>query len=179
MTENMKKNLNFMTPKTIFLILSLVVGASSFAQTNPALEMAGPAAANGVVYTYTTALQKNTDNPSGNTFAAYSSPSALNVTIAVTNQTYTANNTYNGQPGSIFFGDVAAARSTTAAPAYQLMNSLGNVSATPFTADNNQFSSFGVTAGTGIDIASNYAVRAGISTNALGGKSSTGRYKMG
>ena len=124
----MKKNLNFITPKTIFLIFSLVVGASAFSQTNPALEMAGPAAANGVVFTYTTALQKNTDNPSGNTFAAYSTPSALNVTIAVTNQTYTGNNTYNNQPGSIFFGDVYAGKSTTNAPAYQLMNSIGNVS---------------------------------------------------
>ena len=178
----MKKTLDFMTPKTIFLILSLVVGASGFAQTNPSLEMAGPAAANGVVYTYTTALQKNTDNPSGNTFAAYNTPSALNVTIAVTNQTYTGNNTYNNQPGSIFFGDVyyAPNSTTTNAPAYQLMSSLGNVSASPYTADNNQYSSFGVTAGTGIDIVSNYAVRGCISVNALGGSNpSQGRYKMG
>ncbi|NCB85698.1 MAG: DUF11 domain-containing protein, partial [Bacteroidia bacterium] len=175
----MKKNLNFITPKTIFLILSLVVGASGFSQTNPALEMVGPTAANGVVYTYTTALQKNTDNPSGNNFAAYNTPSSFNVTIAITNQTYTGNNAYNNQPGSLFFGDVVAARSTAAAPAYQLMNSLGNVSTSPFTADNNQYSSFGVTAGTGIDIASNYAVRGGISVNALGTNSTTGRYKMG
>lgn len=69
----MKKTLNFLTPKTIFLILSMVVGASAFSQTNPVLEFAagagnptgnGPTVANQVI-----TFQKNTNNPSWSSFA--------------------------------------------------------------------------------------------------------------
>lgn len=175
----MNKTLNFKTLKTLLQLLLLAVSVFGFSQT-PALEMASPAASNGVVYTYSTNLQKNTDNPSGNTFTAYSTPSNLSATFTINNQTYTGNNTYNNQPGSVFFGDVALGNSTTNAPAYQLLNSLGNVSASaPWTADNNQYTSYNSTAGTGIDVASNYGIRTLISTNALGTQSTTGRYKMG
>ena len=164
----------FKNLKVHLLFVAIFLSLNIFAQTNPALEMAGPAAANGVVYTYTTALQKNTDNPSANTFAAYSTPSALNVTIAVTQQQYPANNAYNNQPGSLFFGDAVGGAAGTAAPAYVLMNNLGNAGS-----DNTQYTSAGVTAGTGIDIASNYAVRVINSVNALGTNATNGRYKMG
>lgn len=175
----MNKTLNFKTFKTFLQLILLVVSVFGFSQT-PALEMASPAASNGVVYTYSTNLQKNTDNPSGNTFTTYSTPSNLSATFTINNQTYTGNNTYNNQPGSVFFGDVAVGNSITDAPAYQLLNSLGNVSASaPWTADNNQYTSYSSTAGTGIDIASNYGIRTTISTNALGAQSTTGRYKMG
>ena len=117
----MNKTINFKTFKTFLQLILLVVSVFGFSQT-PALEMASPAASNGVVYTYSTNLQKNTDNPSGNTFTAYSTPSNLSATFTVNNQTYTGNNTYNNQPGSIFFGDVALGNSTTNAPAYQLLN---------------------------------------------------------
>ena len=69
----MNKTLNFKTFKTFLQLLLLAVSVFGFSQT-PGLEMAGPAAANGVVYTYSTNLQKNTDNPSGNTFTAYTTP---------------------------------------------------------------------------------------------------------
>ena len=175
----MNKTINFKTFKTFLQLILLVVSVFGFSQT-PALEMAGPAAANGVVYTYSTNLQKNTNNPSGNTFTNYSTPSDLSVTFTINNQTYTGNNTYNNQPGSVFFGDVALGESTIDAPAYQPLNSLGNVSASaPWTADNNQYTSYNSTAGTGIDVASNYGIRTLISTNALGTQSTTGRYKMG
>lgn len=174
----MNKTLNFKTFKTFLQLILLVVSVFGFSQA-PALEMASPAASNGVVYTYSTNLQKNTDNPSGNTFTAYSTPSNLSATFTINNQTYTANNTYNNQPGSVFFGDVASGTGTNQPP-YVLLNSLGNVSAgAPWTADNNQYTSYGSTAGTGIDVASNYGVRTLISTNALGAQSTTGRYKMG
>jgi uncharacterized repeat protein (TIGR01451 family) len=146
---------------------------NTVAQTNPDLEMAGPASANGLVYTYTVPLQKNTNNPSGNTFAAYASPSALNVTFAVTQQTYSGNNPYNNQPGSLFFGDVAywyGANRT----AYTLMNDFGNAS-TP----NADFTSSGATAGTGIDVAANYGVRVVAAVGSLDYKRANGRYKMG
>ena len=174
----MNKTLNFKTFKTFLQLLLLVVSVFGFSQA-PALEMAGPIASNGVVYTYSTNLQKNTNNPSGNTFTAYSTPSNLSATFTINNQTYTGNNTYNNQPGSVFFGDVTSGSGTNQ-PAYALLRSLGNVSAAaPWANDNNQYTSYGSTAGTGIDIESNYGVRTSISANALGAQSTTGRYKMG
>ena len=174
----MNKTLNFKTLKTLLQLLLLAVSVFGFSQT-PALEMAGPAADNGVVYTYSTNLQKNTDNPSGNTFTAYSTPSNLSATFTINNQRYTGNNTYNNQPGSVFFGDVASGTGSNQ-PAYALLNSLGNVTAeAPWANDNNQYTSYGSTVGTGIDVASNYGIRTSISTNALGTQSTTGRYKMG
>ena len=55
----MNKTLNFKTFKTFLQLILLVVSVFGFSQA-PALEMAGPAAANGVVYTYSTNLQKIT-----------------------------------------------------------------------------------------------------------------------
>ena len=57
----MNKTLNFKTLKTFLQLLLLAVSVFGFSQT-PALEMAGPIASNGVVYTYSTNLQKNTNN---------------------------------------------------------------------------------------------------------------------
>ena len=146
----MKKNLNFMTPKTIFLILSLVVGASGFSQTNPALEMAdgdGNPTANSTNVTGTTTIRfrNNTNNPSGNTFATYSSPSALTVSYALSNQQYTQTN-FSGYNGAVFMGYTNEA-------VLVLMNAFG---AAPV---NSNYTSSLAAVGTGIDATANRAVQ--------------------
>ncbi|MBD8084634.1 Ig-like domain-containing protein [Chryseobacterium caseinilyticum] len=152
----------------------------AIAQINPSLEMAGPTAANGVVTSYTTTLQKNTNNTVGNTFATYTN-TPLTVTAAVTQQQFPGTNAYNGTAGSLFMGDAVGGVNTDVnAPAYQVMNAFGNVNtAAPYTTDNNQYTSFGAANGNGIDVTANYGFRFNTSVNALGSQSTTGRYKIG
>ncbi|RKS12915.1 gliding motility-associated C-terminal domain-containing protein [Flavobacterium sp. 120] len=145
----------------LFLILSLTFAVSSFAQA-PALEMASvtPAADNGRVTAYTVQLQKNTNNPTGNTFANYNTPSALSTAMTVTQFAFT---------NSIYFGDTAEAP-------YQLLNGVGNVGGGN---DNNQYTSYGAANGTGLDIATNFGVRIVTDLATAGTQPGNGRVKMG
>lgn len=137
-----------------------------FAQNNPALEMSAPATTPvvGAVSSYTATLSKNTNNPSGNTFATYSTPSPLTVGFSVTQSQFA---------GAINFGDATF-------PPYTLMTSIGNVNAAaPYTTDNNQYTSFGVANTTGIDIEANYGIRGNMNLATAGTQAGNGRIKFG
>ncbi|WP_390450870.1 DUF6923 family protein [Chryseobacterium sp. Alg-005] len=116
---------------------------------NPALEMAdgdGNPTANvtNVVSNTTIRLRNNTNNPTGNTFATYANPTALNVTYTLSNQQYTQAN-FAGYNGAVFMGYPGE-------PILTLMNAFGNTTAsTPFTSQ-------GAPVGNGIDITANRAV---------------------
>ncbi|MBC5864626.1 DUF11 domain-containing protein, partial [Flavobacterium turcicum] len=145
----------------LFVVFALTSTVKSFSQTQ-ALEMASitPATANGRVTGFTVPLQKNTDNPGGNTFVPYSVNSPLNAQINVTLVNFT---------NSIGFGEAAQ-------PAYQLLNSIGNVGAG---LDNSQYTSYNSAAGTGIDIASNFGLRVVADFATAGTQAGNGRVKLG
>lgn len=143
----------------LFLFLFPMLATLLHAQANPALEMGPPPSAVGVaaVTSYTTTLFKNTDNPSGNTFAAYNTPSPLQVTYAVTQLQYT---------DGIKFGD----NSTTISngKAYDVMTTTGNSQSTT-ALTNTGFTSFGASAGTGIDVSANYGIQVFTYSNGMDG----------
>ncbi|REC46950.1 hypothetical protein [Chryseobacterium pennipullorum] len=125
--------------------LALLFSSSIFAQTNSSLEMTGSAAANGMVCTYTTNMQKNTNNPTSKTFAAYNTPSPIDGKLEVIQQQFPGANPLNSAAEAIFLGD-------TSNPPYVLMSSLGNASTNP----NPYFTNLSSPAGQGIDGASNH-----------------------
>ena len=83
----MKLNLYLKNLVTLLLLFLSILG---FSQTNPDLEMASGASnptGNGPVLTTSINFQKNTNNPSGNTFATYTP--ALSATYTISNSRYT------------------------------------------------------------------------------------------
>ncbi|TWI43907.1 putative repeat protein (TIGR01451 family), partial [Flavobacterium glaciei] len=147
----------------LFLSLALMLGVNSFAQTQ-ALEMASitPAPVNGRVTAFSVPLQKNTNNPTGNTFTPYSVNAPMNASVAVSQLTVA-----NG----IYLGD-------TAAPPYVLLTNVGNVGTVA--QDNAQYTSYNSADRTGLDVSANYGMRITANFAALGTRASaTGRVKVG
>jgi hypothetical protein len=165
-----------------FLVASIFAASicsnSVNAQT-PALEFAagagnptgnGPTVANQVI-----TFQTNTNNPSGNTFVAYSP--TLTATFSLSNQQYSLPTSEISTGKGLSFG-ATQSNSSSSAPAsalFALMNSISTPSNSNFT------SSTAVTAGTGIDISVNKAVGMFTTTRALynANASTSGRYYFG
>lgn len=141
-----------------FLTLLLVL-CSAIGYAQSVLEFAagagnptgnGPTVANQVI-----TFQKNTNNPSGNTFAAYSTPT-VTATFSLTNQQMTM----TPSPGvGAFFGAAGSATSVNPTPftLFPLISGLGGSA-------NNHYTSANSTAGTGIDITANRGVELALST---------------
>lgn len=150
--NKMYNNLINFSFKKILLLSSIAFGCFVSAQT-PALEFAagagnpagnGPTIANQVI-----TFQNNTNNPAGNTFAAFTTPTTT-VTFSLTNQ----QRTMTPSPGvGVMFGGSSTNASATpvAAQLFSLMNGIGSPS-------DNQFTSANSTAGTGISVANNRAI---------------------
>ncbi len=135
---------------------------------NPSLEFAagaGNPTGNGPVTSTTINFQNNTDNPTGNNFAAYT-PN-LNVNFSLSNQQFTLP-TVSTNTG-MAFGFAAG----SPALIFDIQGAAGNPT-------NASFTSSGATAGTGIDKGSNYAVSTTVFTTPLAaaGLSTTGRYSI-
>lgn len=149
----MNKTINFKTFKTFLQLILLVVSVFGFSQTNPDLEMAAGASnptGDGPVLTTSINFQKNTNNPSGNTFAAYTP--ALSATYTISNSRYTT--TVNNSTTNIGYG-LGAATSI-----FPTMDDVGDP------ADANFTSSTSAT-GTGMSVTSNNSVRFNIMTYPL------------
>lgn len=138
---------------------------------NPALEMTdgdGNPTANvtNVVSNTTIRFRNNTNNPTGNTFATYANPTALNVSYTLSNQQYTQTN-FTGYNGSVFMGYPGE-------PILTLMNAFGSTTvSTPFTSN-------GASVGNGIDVAVNRAVNMMVNVQPLtaAGRATNQRWQM-
>ena len=107
----------------------------------------GPSIANQVI-TFT----ENTDNPTGNTFVPFSSPTTT-VTFSLSNQQYTLPFTELSTQKGVCFG-AAINNGGTTAPGFKQYGQMNSISAAP----DNDFTSLSyITAGTGISVANNYA----------------------
>ena len=149
----MNKTLNFKTFKTFLQLLLLAVSVFGFSQTNPDLEMAAGASnptGNGPVLTTSINFQKNTNNPSGNTFAAYTP--ALSATYTISNSRYTT--TVNNSTTNIGYGLGAATA------IFPTMDGIGDPADANFTSSTSA-------AGTGMSVTSNNSVRFNIMTYPL------------
>ena len=149
----MNKTINFKTFKTFLQLLLLAVSVFGFSQTHPDLEMAAGASnptGNGPVLTTSINFQKNTNNPSGNTFVAYTP--ALSVTYTIANSRYTT--TVNNSTTNIGY-DLGAETLI-----FPTMNGNG----APVDAN---FTSSTSAAGTGMSVTSNNSVRFNIMTYPL------------
>ncbi|MBV8326517.1 DUF11 domain-containing protein [Chryseobacterium sp.] len=146
-------------PTLLFLIIGSLFPV--FGQTAPNLEFAtvsgdGNPTGNGPVTAATINFVKNTDNPTGTTFELYQPQ--LSATFTLTNQTY-SNGVRLGWTGS------------AGALIYPLLNSAGAPA-------NNNFTSAGATAGTGIQVTNNRGVNLTINAAALSGNATNGTYQM-
>lgn len=160
----------FINFKKQLILLTVLAATLVFGQNNgPALEMAAGAGnptstANGPVLTTAINFQNNSNNPSGNTFAAHSP--TLTATYTISNSQY-ATSVPGGSVMNI--GHNAGA----AAPIFDLMNSQGG-------ATDAHFTSAGADIGTGITAGTNRAVRMFIMTYPLrvAGRAPSGTYQM-
>ena len=133
--------------KIIAAILLTVFCTGIFLAQNPTLEFAagagnptnnGPSVASQVI-----TFQNNTNNPSGNTFAAYSP--TLSATIALSNQQYTVPTNLLSTGKGVSFG----ASGNSPAGIFQTLNAISGAPNTSFT------SYYAGAAGTGIDVTVN------------------------
>jgi Secretion system C-terminal sorting domain len=170
-------------PYSKFSFCALVLAASLFsvkanAQT-PALEFTsgagnpagnGPSVANQVII-----FQNNTNNPAGNTFAAYAP--VLTATFSLSNQQYTLPVSQMSTGKGLNFG-ANQDNSSVLAPASALFPQMNYISSP---SNNNFTSTTAVPAGTGIDISANRAVGMFASAKALenANASTSGRFYFG
>lgn len=145
----------------ILLLFSIGSLFPLFGQTAPNLEFAtvsgdGNPTGNGPVTTTTINFGKNTNNPSGTSFALYQP--VLSATFSLSNQTYSnaARIGWTGSAGALI---------------YPLMNSAGAPS-------NNNFTSSDAATGTGINVTNNRGVNITINAAALSGRPTNGNYPM-
>lgn len=148
----MKKNL---------LVITTIIFNCLFSQNNQSLEFttgAGNPTGNGPVQSTTINFQKNTNNPTGNTFATHTP--ALSATFTLSNQQYT----FSPSPGrGVSIGATASITSSNAASAAIMtrMNFISSPSNTHFTYAK------GATPGTGITVGTNTGVQFWLSTTGL------------
>ncbi|HLG40308.1 MAG TPA: hypothetical protein VI461_11600, partial [Chitinophagaceae bacterium] len=159
---------------SVLTILSIQLNAQT-----PTLEFtsgAGNPTGNGAsIANQVITFQNNTNNPSGNTFAAFMP--ALTATFSLSNQQYTLPIAQISTGRGLSFGANlnGSGTSATASALFQQMNSISTPS------NNNFTSSTAVSAGTGIDISNNRAVELFTSARALynAGASTSGRFYFG
>ena len=159
------------------LIIAMVSAVAGKAQTS--LEFAsggGPVGGGATVTPQVVTFKENTNNPGGNTFVAYSSPT-ITTTFSFTNQQYTLPTTQMSTGLPMVFGAAINNGGPKALNAsfYAQMSSLGSPVDADFT------STELVTPGTGISCPNNYATEFMISAMPLynAGLSTSGRYYMG
>lgn len=164
--------------KTNILVLAMVMAFSSlFAQYTPTLEftsVGGPAGTGPSISPQAVTLRNNTNNPTGNTFVAFTSP-ATTATFSLSNQQYPLSATYSSTGASVVFGggNNLGRKAINALNYYYVMNYYSSPA-------NGDFTSAGtITAGTGIDVTANYSLQ--VFTSVMGiptASSTTGTYYM-
>lgn len=155
-------------------VMAMLPGYVS-AQT-PTLEFAtgtGPTGTGPSIAAQTITFQNNTNNPTGNTFVAFSTPTTT-ATFTLANQQYTLPTTQSATTAALLFG-AGNNLGNLQVNGYTYYNPMGTYSS-PVNAD---FTSAGtVTAGTGIDITKNYSLQ--LFTSVMGlynaSASTSGRY---
>jgi hypothetical protein len=156
-------------------VKSLLVGGvvccinPAFAQNTPTLEFFSgannPTASGPTIASQTITFQNNTDNPSASTFAAYSPTTTA--TFALSNQMYGPSDAARG----IMFGGQSNSGNPSpgSLPIFAPVSSLGG-------SINGNYTS-GPTAGSGINVATNYAVELFTDTQYLTAATPAGRYQ--
>ena len=160
------------------LIVAMVSMLAGKAQT-PDLEFTsggGPSGTGASIAGQVVTFKQNTNNPTGNTFVAYSSPTTT-TTFSFSNQQYPLATTQMSTGTALAFGAAINGSSPKAANSslYVQMSAIGSPSDANFTSTNT------VTPGTGISVNNNYATEMFISSAPLynHGNSTNGRYYMG
>jgi len=152
--------------RNIFVGIFLVITSNIHAQVD--LEFAsgaGNPTTNGPVTNTNINFQKNTDNPTSSTFAAYTP--TLTATYSLINQQYTFSSISTNT--GVVFGHSAG----NPVLIYNTQGTFGAPASTDFTAS-------GATTGNGISTTANYAVSTTIFSAVLqaAGRATTGRYQM-
>jgi len=170
--------------KPLYPVLLLAAGIAispytAFAQPRTLEFTSGagnPTTAQGPVISQVITFQNNTDNPTGNTFAAFTTPTTT-ATISLSNFQYVLPAAQTSTTTPLMIGATNNTGGPLVAPVniYNLMSTVGGA------ADANFTSASTVTAGNGITQATNEAVY--LYTSAMGmynaGASTTGRYYIG
>jgi hypothetical protein len=161
-----------------FLIMVLMITLAGKAQT-ASLEFAsgggpagtGPSLANQVV-----TFKNNTDNPIGNTFVPYNTPT-ITTTFSLSNQQYTVPTSELSTGYGVCFGAAINNSGSNALPStlYPLMNAISAAPSNDFTSVNT------LTPGTGISVTNNYSTEILCSGMPLyhANASTTGRFYYG
>ncbi|GGA98187.1 T9SS type A sorting domain-containing protein [Puia dinghuensis] len=158
------------------LVASIMVHGSLSAQYTPTLEFAtgqGPTGTGPSIAAQTVTFENNTNNPTGNTFVAYTTPTTT-VTFTLSNQQYILPTSQSTTTASLVFGG-GNNQGHLYINGYTYYNQMGAYSA-PVNADFTSAPT--ITAGTGIDITKNYSLQ--LFTSVMGmyntGASTSGRY---
>lgn len=161
-------------PKSTALIISVLTAQVALAQ--PALEMTTGSATpttGATIASQVVTLQNNTNNPSGNSFSAFTPTTT--VTYTLTNQQYALRRTQSNSPATVAFG-ATNNNGGSSLVGVSTFNTMNFISAAP----NNVFSSIPPTIGQGMDVTVNDAVE--LFTSAMGlynsSLSTSGRYLM-
>jgi Secretion system C-terminal sorting domain len=159
------------------LLLLVSISAAFFVNAQPTLEFSsasGPGSNGATIASQVITFQDNTNNPSGNTFVPYTTPT-ITATFSLSNQQYSVPAAWIPSQAVVLFGGTVNLRSEAIA-AFSLFTTLDGVGG----ASSNDFTAAGspVTPGTGISGSNNYAVE--IFNSAMGlyvsHVSTTGRY---
>jgi hypothetical protein len=159
------------------LVAVLLTAGNVSAQFTPTLEFAsvgGPAGSGPSISPQVVTLENNTNNPTGNTFVAFTAPTTK-ATFSLSNQQYPLSATYSTTGASVVFGggNNLGQKAINGLNYYYVMDDYS----TPVNGD---FTSAGtITAGTGIDVTANYSLQ--IFTSVMGiptASSTTGTYYM-
>ncbi|HEV2479890.1 MAG TPA: hypothetical protein VGS79_09495, partial [Puia sp.] len=160
------------------VVAMLLTAGKLSAQYTPTLEFAsvgGPSGAGPSIAAQTVTLENNTNNPSGNTFVAFTAPTTT-VTFSLSNQQYPLATKYSSTGASVVFGG-GNNLGQKAINGYNYYNAMGLYSAPA----NGDFTSAAtITAGTGIDVTANYSLQVFTSVMGLNpaGASTTGTIYM-
>jgi hypothetical protein len=150
---------------SLFLVSAIVIRPNdAFAQVVPTLEFAagaGPTGSGPSITPQVVTFQNNTNNPTGNTFAAFTTPTTT-ATFSLSNQQYILPTTQSATTAALLFG-AGNNLGNLQVNGYTYYNQMGTYSS-PANADFTSAST--VTAGTGIDITKNYSLQ--LFTSAMG-----------
>jgi len=167
------------TAKGLYLLIVAMVSMLAGKAQTTSLEFAsggGPAGPGASVANQVVTFKENTNNPIGNTFVAWNTPTTT-TTFSFINQQYTLPITQLATGLPLNFGTAINGGGPKAlnSPLYVQMSSLGSPVDPDFTSTDN------VTPGTGISTTNNYAMEIFISAAPLynNGVSSNGSYYMG
>jgi Secretion system C-terminal sorting domain len=164
-------------PLKTFSLLILSISVTHGVNAQATLEFAsgsGPAGNGSSITNQVAIFQDNTNNPSGNTFTPFTTPTTT-ATFSLSDQQYSVPGTWIPSNVTLVFGGTDNTRFQSLVPSalFPVMSSVGGAS------DNN-FTSLGPpqAAGTGISVANNYGVE--LFNSAMGlysnGSPTTGRY---